>query len=563
MPARRTTVAILCAVVSMGLMGCRTTTKTSNGTTGTQGQAQENRVTIRLAASTQSGGYPTPFGAIRGPGALMSTFVFDQLAFPDSTGSPKPWLAKSWDISSDGMTYTFHLQPNAMWTDGQALTADDVVFTFNYDLKGAGANLGLIPQGVSYITSVTASDPQTVVIQLNSVRPTFMSDVIGSFSGVGIVPKHIWQGVTDPAHFQGDQALIGSGPYKVAKFDPTNNTFDLVANDAFYLGKPKVKEVQLVPVSDALLSLQRNEIDSAATGNGQAGTAAPPQSQIDALRKQFKELDAPGEFNVALFFNLTAGFPYDQKAFRQAVAYGLDRNDMIQRLLNGRGVPGSAGDLGPANPFLKKDLPAYAHDVTKAKAMLDQLGLKDVNGDGMREKPDGSAFSIPLLTSSSDTQTAQLVSENLRDVGLNVNIQAVDQATSDARDTKGDYSMAIVHFGGLSADPNTALVPRFSSTSKSSSFTKAVGYKSAAFDQAAAAQATTLDQNQRRQLTDQMQAALAEDLPALSLYVPEQISFVNSKTFSGWAYTPGCPPCGVSLNKRYLVSGNTNPVPGP
>jgi len=557
---RRLVVAALC-VASVGLGACRTTTKdaTDNATTP-NGSAAQERVTIRLAASTQSGGYPTPFGAVRGPGALMTTFMFDQLAFPDSTGAPKPWLAKSWETSADGKTWTFHLQPSAKWTDGQPLTADDVVFSFDYDLKGPGASLGLLPS-VNYIDSVTAPDPATVVIQLNSVRPTFLVDVIGGFSGIGVIPKHIWSGVTDPAHFQGDQALIGSGPYKVAKFDPTNNTFDLVANDDFYLGKPKVKELQIVQVGDPLLSLQRNELDAAATGNGQAGTGAVPQSQIDSLTKTFKQLTAQGEFNVALFFNQAQGFPYDQKAFRQAVAFGLDRKDMVQRLVNGAGVPGPAGALGPANPVLNKGLPDYAHDEAKAKAMLDQVGLKDVNGDGTRDKPDGSPFSIPLLTSASDNTTAQLVSENLRSVGLKVDITAVDQPTSDARDTKGDYQMAVVHFGGLSGDPN-GLVARFSSTSKSMSFTRVQSYKNPTFDQVATEQATTLDPAKRRQLTDQMQAILAEDLPQLSLYVPDQIAFVNTKVFSGWSYTPGCPPCGVALNKRILVSGNADPVPG-
>jgi peptide/nickel transport system substrate-binding protein len=546
-------------VAALGLAGCRTSTKSSDTSAG-QGAPQDQRVVIRLAASTQSGGYPTPFAAVRGPGALMTTFMFDQLAFPDSTGNPKPWLAKSWETSPDGKTWTFHLQPNAKWTDGQALTADDVAFTFDYDLKGPGSALGLLPS-VNYIDSVTASDPATVVFQLNSVRPTFLIDVIGSFSGIGIIPKHIWSTVTDPAHFQGDQAVIGSGPYKLAKFDPTNNTFDLVANDDFYLGTPKVKEVQLIQVGDPLQALQQGQLDSAATGNGQAGTGAVPQSQIDALTKTFKELTAPGEFNVALFFNQTKGFPYDQKTFRQAVAYGLDRKDMVQRLVNGAGVPGPAGALGPANPVLNKSLPDYAHDANKAKAMLDSIGLKDTNGDGMRDKPDGSSFSIPLLTSSTDSTTAQLVSENLRDVGLKVDINAVDQPTSDAADTKGDYSMAIVHFGGLSGDPN-GLVTRFASTSKSQSFTRVQGYKNPTFDQVANDQATTLDPAKRRQLTDQMQAILADDLPQLSLYVPDQIAFVNTKVFNGWAYTPGCPPCGVALNKRMLVSGSADPVPG-
>ena len=551
---RRMAVAALC-VASLGLAACRTTTKDASTNNTTPGNTQAQRVTIRLAASTQSGGYPTPFAAVRGPGVLMTTFMFDQLAFPDSTGVPKPWLAKSWETSADGKTWTFHLQPNAKWTDGQPVTADDVAFTFDYDLKGPGAALGLLPS-VTYIDSVTATDPTTVVIQLNSVRPTFLVDVIGSFSGIGIIPKHIWSTVTDPAHFQGDQAVIGSGPYKLAKFDATTNTFDLVANDDFYLGVPKVKELQLVQVSDPLLALQRGELDSATTGN-----TAVPQSQVDDLLKTYKELTAPGEFNLALFFNQAQGFPYDQKTFRQAVAYGLNRKDMVQRLVSGAGVPGPAGALGPANPVLNKNVPDYAFDAAKAKSMLDSIGLKDVNGDGMRDKPDGSSFTIPLLTSSTDSTTAQFVSENLRDIGLKSDITAVDQPTSDARDTKGDYSMAIVHFGGLSGDPN-GLVTRFSSTSKSQSFTRVQGYKNPTFDQVANDQATTLDPAKRRQLTDQMQAILADDLPQLSLYVPDQIAFVNTKVFSAWAYTPACPPCGVALNKRMLVTGSTEPVPG-
>ena len=560
MTPRRMLVVLLCAV-SLGLVACRTTTDEPRSQ-GPDGSAQEERVTIRLAASQQGAGYPTPFGAVRGPGALISTFMFDQLAFPDSTGQPKPWLARSWETSPDGKTWTFRLQPNAKWHDGRPLTAEDVVFTFDYDFKGPGQGLGLVPQGVNYIESVTAPDPATVVIQLSQVRPTFLTDVIGSFSGVGIIPKHIWSGVNDPARFQGDQALIGSGPYRLARFDLTNNTYNFVANDDFYLGTPKVKELQIIQVGDPLTALQQGQLDSADTGNGQSGTGAIPQQQIEALSKQFKQLTAPGEFNVALFFNQAVGFPYDQKAFRQAVAHGLDRKDMIQRLLGGRGVPGSAGALGPANPFLNRGLPEYPHDPARARTMLDGVGLRDANGDGMRDKPDGSPFTIPLLTSSLDNTTAQLVSEYLRNVGLRVELQSVDQPTSDARDTSGEYEMAIVHFGGLSSDPN-GLVNRFSSRVQSRSFTRVQGYRNPAFDQAAAEQATTLDPTKRRQLVDQMQAILADDLPQLSLYVPEQIAFANEKVFKGWAYTPGCPPCSVSRNKRMLVTGNADPVPGP
>lgn len=502
------------------------------------------------------GGYPTPFGAARGPGVLLTTFMFDTLAFPDATGQPKPWLAQSWQESSDGKTWTFQLHHNAKWQDGVPLTSADVVFSFNYDLHGPGASTG-VAQGLSYIKSVTSQGPHTVVITLKSAEASFLSDIAGAF-GVAIVPQHIWSGVTDPAHFQGPKALIGSGPYRLKSFDLTTGTYDFVANDNFYLGRPDVAQIQIIPTGNALLALQRNEVDSASPPN----TSPVPSSQLAALSKHFKLLTAPGEFNEALFFNLSAGFPYNQTAFRQAIAYALSRPDMLDRLAGGKGVPGSAGGLGPDNPYLDPNLPAYPHDPARAKALLDQIGLKVPAGGGMRTNPDGSAFTIPLLTSALDDQVAQLVRQYLMAVGLNVAITSVDQSTSDAADAKGNYKMAIVHFGGLGGDPSV-LIQRFASYFKGKSFVRVTGFHNPAFDRLAAEQATTVNVAQRKKLVDQMQVIVADAVPELPLYVPEQLTFVNTKVFHAWAYTPGCPPCGVGMNKRMLVTGSSAPAPGP
>ncbi len=547
---RRWITALVC-IGTLGLAACSADTGQSTDS-GSGGDAPAERVTIRLAASTQSGGYPTPFAAVRGPGKLMTTFHFDSLGFPDVTGEVKPWLAKSWQSSPDGKTWTFRLHENVKFHDGRPLTSDDVVFSFDY-AKGPGAQA--LVQGINAVDTVTAPDPTTVVITLKTVRPSFLSDIAGVF-GVAILPKHIWSTVTDPKTFQGPQSFIGSGPYKLAKFDPSNNTFDFVANDDFYLGQPKVRELQLIPASDPLLALQRREISAASSGN-----SVIPQAQFDELSKTFKVLTAPGEFNVALFFNQEKGFPYDQAPFRQAVTYALDRQDMVKRLVSGRGAPGSAGALGPANPFFNKNLPAYNFDLAKARTLLDQLGLKDANGDSVRDRPDGTPFTIQLLTSASDNPQAQLILEYLRAAGLKVEIVSVDQPTSDARDLSGDYEIAVVHFGGLSSDPS-GLISRFASNAPGAAqFTRVKGYKNPEFDQVATEQSTTLDVPKRRELVDRMQSILAEDLPQLSLYVPDQIYFVDDKVFGGWAYTPGCPPCGATQNKRMLVSGNANPAP--
>jgi peptide/nickel transport system substrate-binding protein len=533
------------AVLALGLTAC--------GSSGAKKASGAGPLTLRFAGSSQGAGYPTPFAAIRGPGQLLTTFMFDTLAFPDVTGQPKPWLAQSWQESADGKTWTFQLHPKVTWQDGKPLTSADVVFSFNYDLHGPGEATG-VAQGINYIRNVTATGPDTVVIKLKAPEASFLSDIAGAF-GVAIIPQHIWAAVSDPAHFQGPQSLIGSGPYRLKTFDLSTGSYDFVANDGFYLGRPTVQQFQIIPENNPLVALQQGQLTSASTSNG-----VFPQAEFNLLSKSFKLLTAPGEFNEALFFNLAGGSPYNQVDFRHAVAYALNRQDMLDRLADGRGVPGSAGGLGPDNPYLDNNVASYPYDPAKAKALLDQLGIKAAAGATFRTSPDGASLTIPLLASAADIQQAQLVQQYLRAVGLNVQITSVDQPTSDAADASGHYKMAIVHFGGLGSDPS-GLIQRFASSSKSKSFTRVTGYHDPAFDKLAAEQATTVDVAHRKQLVDQMQVLLANDLPELPLYIPEQITFVNAKVFHGWAYTPACPPCGAGMNKRMLVSGSAAPAP--
>jgi peptide/nickel transport system substrate-binding protein len=541
------------AAVLLALAGVACSSTTDDAPAATNSSPGQDRITLRIPAQTTSGGYPTPYAAIRGPGRLVATYIFDTLAFPDATGEPKPWVAKSWQTAPDGKTWTFNLNENVKFHDGMPLTSDDVVFSFHYNLTGPGAATG-VAQAVTYIDTVTAPDPKTVVVTTKSVRPSFLNDVAGTF-GFAIMPKHIWSTVTDPARFQGPSALIGSGPYKLEKFDLATNSFDFVANEDFFLGPAKVRRLQIVPVADPLLALDRGEVDAATGAN-----ELIPRVQYDALAKKYQVLTAPGEWNAALFFNLAKGFPYNEVAFRQGVVYGLDRNDMVQRLLDGRGIPGPAGALGPGNDFLNRNLPPYAHDKAKAGALFDQINLRDRNNDGLRDKPDGSALKIPLSISPRYSQQAQLVKEYLRAVGVDVDLNSVDQQSHDDRSAKGDYEMAIQSFGGLSGDPS-GLIPRFASNSRSTSLMRSHGYNNPAFDKVANDQAVELDVTKRKQLVDQMQSILAEDLPQIALYVPEQITFVDAKKFDGFGYTPGCPPCGAAGSKRQLVTGSAAPAP--
>lgn len=503
-------------------------------------------------------GYPTPFAAIRG-GQLLPAFMFDQLVWPDSTGAERPWLAKSWTTSADGKTWTFTLPSNAVWQDGTPLTAADVVFSFKYVMPGGPAHA--VRPASNAIADVSSPRADTVVLQLNRVDPTLL-DEIGSFSGVFIIPQHIWSAVSDPAHFQGPPSLIGSGPYKLTSFDLAQGNYQFTANNSFYLGKPVVQKVSLVSIpasADPLLALQRNQVD-AATAPTMGG--ATPQSEITALRQQFTMLTARGEVATSLFFNLDAGFPYNSQTFRQAVAYAINRNDIVKREAGGRGVPGSAGGVGPGNPWLDPNLPEYTYDPGKAKALLDSIGVRDTDGDGTRNLPGGADVRLPLLTPSSSLDFAQFVKTDLAAVGLQVDITSVDPASSDAADTAGRYSMALVTYGGLNFDPSKRICGTYASTgavTATGTFTsnKAHGYANPDVNALCVQLGTTLDHGTRQKLADQLQSIIDADVPILPLYVPDQVSFVNTKVFRAFAYTPGCPPCGVAENKLMLTTGRT------
>lgn len=270
---------------------------------------------------------------------------------------------------------------------------------------------------------------------------------------------------------------------------------------------------------------------------------------------QYGVLKDPGNWNLALHFNLAKGFPYSEARFRQAVAYAVDRQDMVDRILLGRGKPGSPGGLAPAHPMAAGDLPTYKRDVAKAKSLLDELGLKDSNGDGTRELPDGTPFRQEVQTSNRFTpKSAELLKEYLREVGIDVEIKSLDRAAADAAANEGHFSMALVGYGGIMGDPET-LTTRFSSKSRGGGFSRAKGYANPQFDTLAQKQLTTLDEAQRKQEVIEMQKILANDLPVLSLYVPDRVMIYRKGGFSNWYFTPGCSPCGATGNKHMLVTG--------
>ena len=513
------------------------------------GQATHPDSVDRLRLSGGDYGYPSPFGYLRGAGLILASYSFDTLLWEDSTGDPIPWLAKEWSRSPDGLEWRFTLRDNAKWQDGQPVTADDVKFSFDYVTTGAAASTSRLAPSLD-LKEVVVESPNIVVVRLNQPTAVFEEDVA---MRLFIIPRHIWSAVTDPAKFREPGAVVGSGPYRLKSADEAAGTYLFTANESFFLGSPYVKRLELVPAPDELLALQRDEIDA-----GELLEEPAPEEQIEAFESnpRFTKLDGPFDWLLALHVNLSKGFPYDRKEFRQAIAYALDRQDMVARLLQGRGAPGTVGGLSPGHPLLAPDLPPYARDLARAKSMLDMLGLKDANGDGRRDLPDGAPFVQELQANSRFTpKSAELVKEYLREVGIDVRIQILDKATADESAGKGNYTMALVGYGGMSGDPDQNLRSRYAASPKSTSFTRAIGYSNPAVTDLANRQLTALNPEQRKPLVQEIQRLVAEDVPIIPLYSPQRMTFTKAGIFDNWYYTPGCTPCRGTRNKHMLVTG--------
>ncbi len=506
----------------------------------------------RVRVAARPGSYPTPIGPRR-QGQLQSTFVFDTLVWRDSTGDVIPWLASSWTRSPDGTETTFTIRDGVRWHDGQPLTIDDVVFSYQYLMKPPGmAAAGILGAiFVGNVNEVVAVAPNQVVFRMKQPWAPFVAQIAGL---VRIIPRHIWETVTDPAAFTGPQAVIGSGPYKLESYDLATFTAAFVANDDYFLGPPHVRRIEFVPAADQLLALQQGDIDAA-----DAGTEDQlPENALDPFLDdpRFGAVSGPPEWNRALHFNLTKGFPFDDKRFRQAVAYAIDRDDMVKRILFGQGVVGSSGGLSPASPWVAPDLPAYTHDVAKANALLDEVGLKDADGDGVRDLPDGSPFVPELQTNAQfSPKTAELISEYLRQVGVSISIRTLDAAAADDSASNGTYEMTLLGYGALGADPDLLLRIRHTPAAINL-LSKSRGYDNPEVVTLGQQQLFTADEGARRAIVHQIQRIVADDLPSLSLYLPEPQEIFVKDVFAGWYFTPGgfSLQAGV-LNKHALVTG--------
>ena len=478
---------------------------------------------------------------------MANSLVFDALLYQDADGRTIPWLASDWKTSPDGKEWRFTIRDGAKWHDGLPVTAEDVAFTFNYIISGPGKTVprfaGRVP-----VSEAFTDGPNVAVVRTPTPFASFVKDI---GVRVPIFPKHIWSDVAEPIKLRDPKALVGSGPYRLESWDEATGSYLFVANEGFFLGPPYVKRIEAVPAPNELLALRQGEIDAANPGDN----PVPDEALKPFEDPRYGQIKAAGIIGVTLHFNMKRGAPYDDKRFRQALAYAVDRQDILGRVLFGRGELASMGMLQPSDsPWYAPNLPTYPRDLAKAKSLLDQAGVRDLDGDGVRELAGGEPFKPQLLMSSTgNTRLADLVKEYLREAGIEVRVESLDNRSFQAATTDARYDMALIGYG-MAMDPEWQR-SIISPTSTSTSFGRVHGYVSPRFTELADQQASQLDVDQRMRTGHEMQRVLADDVPTVPLYVADRALIFDKAVMDTWYFMKGWGPLYPGhLNKLVFVS---------
>lgn len=427
-----------------------------------------------------------------------------------STGAIEPGLAQSWDISADGLTYTFHLR-EALFSDGSPITASDVAFSLE---RIRGDKQSAYPAPLGAVESMSATDPKTVVVKLKSPFAPFLGNL--EIWNMGIVSKADVEKRGPETAFSTEP--VTSGPYAVKEWKP-NEVLVLQPNAHYWR--------QGYPKSDATVELREVASPETRIAMLKAGEAdvmrAVQWAQIDDL-KTAEKIDMRLEPSTTIYITLlnSKREPFSNMMARQAAAYAIDNKAMAAAITRGYAQPANTTLPGSID-FHDKDYPGIPFDVAKAKQLLAESGMA------------GHEVKILATSGATEQQMALLLQAQWQAIGLKPVIVNVDSGAWWDATGKGDYDAAANWWYNETPDPDLAVRWAVCGSCGSNSYN--TFYSNPKVDELVEQGTKEGDPAKRAEIYKEIQRITTEEVAQIPLYyAPNAVAY--SKRLEGIKLTP-------------------------
>ncbi len=449
----------------------------------------------------------------------VASKIFQGLVWLDGNWKPQPQLATSWTVSDDAKTYTFKLRDGVKWHDGKPFSSADVVYSLKEVIgKFHPRSKALIDRA----ESIEAPDASTVIVKLKAPYAPFLIQMTAF--DAPILPKHIYEG-SDVLKNDANNKPIGTGPFKFSEWNKGQNLKVVRNPDYWEKDKPYLDGIvfQITPqAANRSTGLETGEIDFVAD-------FYLPKADVKRLSASDKLQSKRGQGAPAvdfIFIN-TASAALKNKEARQALALSIDRKRMVEQAMNAIGRNGQS-PWGNGFKWMfddKSDFDKlYPRDVNKAKSLLEKAGVKDAK--------------LRLIYDSARPQFvagAQIVKENLKEVGIDVELQAVERAVFQTKVfTDRDYDLAFQSFTS-SGDPAIGYHRMYATNTTKTANLNPTGFSNAKVDELLAKASNAVTQDARGAAYKEAAVILADEMPVLVLFDEEGVDFASKKLSGLWS----------------------------
>lgn len=435
-----------------------------------------------------------------------------------------PALADRWEWASDSLSLAFHIDPRARWSDGTPVRPGDVRFSLKA-FQSQGVSAAVAPN-LENIDSISVRDSSTFVVWFARRSATQFFDVVHDLIPF---PEHVYGAIAFDSLRAAPAARVpvGSGKFQLARWEP-GVRLEIVADTAHWAGRPRLDRVVWLPVSDPVgqaAKLVTGEADMVELLRGSALERATSDSALRFYPRPSLDF-AMAVFNMRDPADGSRPHPlFADKALRRALTLAIDRTALVHNVLDTLGI-------AMTTPFLSAfGIPGAtlpASDTIAAVRLLDSLGWRDTNGDGVRER-NGRALAFSLIaptTSIPRVRATVIMQEAFRRIGARVTLEHPESAVHTANTEAGRFDISVM---GYSSGPSPAGIRQYWSSHAGRQGSNYGRYENPAFDALVDSALTVPDGRRSRELFGRAGALLAADVPAIWLYEPRAISGIHQR----------------------------------